>query len=232
MSWPGDGGFIRTFLQTYQNFSVKRVHEAEEVTAAQRDAWGLTNPAARLVLRNAQGDAVQSVDLGLDAHAVFISLANGAVGEVSLDEWNTLVPFPRSFLERLVFPFDERPKMQNLALGGHTFSFTQTDLKKPVEEFLTLAKTVEAEDIFPMPADTSATVLKSYGLDKPMGVFVVHVGEGSAAKPVTLSLGGRVPTDEGHLYLQRSDQPGVVYTVPASLGDAYAAALKATENGS
>jgi len=187
-----DSAFIVQYLQMFQNTSADRVIESPLENKLDAIGINLASPAASIILKNPESEIIYETSLYLSKSGVFIQMKDGALAQIELDQWPTLVPKFKAFRDRSVF--------LNTQCSAKISTLTALDIidNVPFDDF------------------------KKYGLDKPLRELKCsnETSDDSSSEPSVL-IGGRVPFDEKSLYVKRSDSD-TVYIVDNELLSALA----------
>lgn len=104
-----DNNNVGLYLDRISKQRVEKVIETADVTPNDRRTYNLEPASATLSVSNAEGALLQNMQFGLTKEKVFLTMADGAYGEVDLAQWADLVPELKYFRDRRV--------MRDVAMG-------------------------------------------------------------------------------------------------------------------
>jgi hypothetical protein len=219
-----DNNQVGLFLDSFTRLRADKITEPAAINEQNKSALGLAAPSATLVLKSEDGKVLQTIQMGLTAESLFLTMADGAVGSVELTKFSDLAPSLKFFRDRRVFTgvsFNDINLLKTKS--GQRYQKEGTawynsaaeapkDPKKPEKvavddarnfvddwEFSTAEDVLDAEE---------TTELAKFGLDKPLTQFTL--GSTDEKKPqIEVSVGSRVPNNEKAVYLKRADKPEV-----------------------
>lgn len=208
-----DETFVKSYIQMYQMLMAQQIYLPAEVQSMGPDKFNLKSQSARITFKDADGKTLQSFPLSLTREGIFTPLEDGSVAQMPLETWPDLVPEQIQFQNRTIMLDKNMDDVTSIRLTP-SFSLEKEDGKwssKDVVEFLSLWKTLKAENIIPSPTEDD---LKSYGLKNPLKTFSFVFKINSHQISVDIIIGSRVPNNERSMYIKRSDSP-FIYTVNA-----------------
>lgn len=223
-SIKADNNQVGLFLDSLVRLRADSITEASAITAANRGALGLSEPNATLFLKDASGKELQKIEYGLTTEALYLTMADGAVGSVELTKFSDLAPELKYFRDRRVLTevnFNDvnvlttlsGKKFQKEGINWYPLNVNaQKDEKKAekvadedVRRFVEDWEFMTAEDVF--DADET-TDLSKFGLDKPITQFKLSSTDENKPK-IEVFVGNRVPNNEKAVYVKRADKAEV-----------------------
>ena len=219
-----DNNQVGLYLDSFNRLRADKITEAAMINENNKVSFGLAQPNATLVLKGDDGKILQSIQMGLTNEALYLTMADGAIGSVDLTKFSELAPKLKFFRDRRVLAgvsFNDVNLLKTqsgISYQKEGSSWYQTgaevskDPKKTekvasddARRFVEDWEFTTAEDV--LDADETTNLAK-FGLDKPITRFVL--GSTDEKKPqLELTVGNRVSNDEKSVYVKRADKPEV-----------------------
>ena len=221
-----DANNVGLYLDKLSRLRADKITEKEALTPDILAGLTLNPPLFSVELKAADGKVLQKFDMGITKQAVFITMADGAVGSVDLNQWTDLAPELKYFRDRRVtrgIAMSEVARMttqlgksfQKEANSWYAAGATgaapepgktaEKVANKDAGQFFSDWEFMTADNVLDA---SEATKLSDFGLDKPLLSFTFEFAD-KAKAPVKVSVGNRVPKNEKFVYIKRSDSPEV-----------------------
>jgi len=227
---PADGNNVALLLDKYSRAKAEKVTEKSALNPSLLSSYSLNPSTQSVQLLDQDGKPVQSFELGLTKEAIYITMADGAVGSLPINVWTDFAPEVKGLRDRkvmkdVVFADINRIKTKS----GRTYQKEGNDWypvstpEKPLAEaskdaqenkladsdantFFIDWQYMLADDIIDPPESKK---LSTYGLDNPVSTFSFAFKEDAKKPAEEVIVGNRVPKDEKKIYVKRASQPEV-----------------------
>lgn len=223
-SIKADNNQVGLYLDSFARLRAESVTEAALINDANKEALGLSQPNAQLVLKDSAGQVLQTLQYGLTKEALYLTMSDGAVGSVELTKFTELAPELKYFRDRRVLAGVQFNDINVLTTpsgrsyqkeGVNWYPTTDTSdqsvkttgkvASDEVRRFVEDWEFMTAEDV--LDADET-TDLSKFGLEKPITHFVLS-STGENKPKIEVFAGSRVPNNEKAVYVRRADKAEV-----------------------
>ncbi len=143
-----DANNVGLFLDRWSRLRVEKVTEKAAVSDSNKESLGLAAPAATIEILGAEGKVLQKFELGMTTESMYVTMADGAVGNVDLGQFTDLVPDLKYFRDRRV--------MRDVSLGDVVKLRTSSGREYQKEGSNWYAVGEAAKTTAPAPAPSSA----------------------------------------------------------------------------
>lgn len=237
-AYLADNNNVGLFLDRWARLRVEKVTEKEALNSDNREGMGLGSPAAVVEVKGDGGKVLQSFQVGLTKEALFVTMADGAVGSVDLNQFTELVPELKFFRDRRVMRDVAMADVVKIRTasgkefrkeGANWYAVGADAATTPAAPGAASAGKTSSKDAYDVFSqweflvaddiiDNPTAIQTEYGLDNPIGRLTFAFKEGGP-KDVEVVVGNRVSKNEKLVYVKRVDKPEV-YAVETQWLDA------------
>lgn len=237
-AYLADSNNVGLFLDRWSRLRVETVTEKSALTDEKRIEMGLQDPAALVQVKGDGGATLQSFEVGLTKDGLFVTMADGAVGSVDMNQFADLVPDLKTFRDRRVMRDVTMADVTKIRTtsgkefhkeGANWYAVGADATATPAPAGAASAGKTSSKDAYDVFSqweflvaddiiDNPSERLAEYGLENPISRLSFLFPEGGAS-PVEIVVGNRVPKNEKLVYVKRVDKPEV-YAVETQWLDA------------
>lgn len=237
-SYAADSNAIGLYLDKLQRLRADAVIEKSDIAGEDGLAiLGLAKPSRVVQLKKAGGELIQQIAIGANQAKTNVTMADGAVAQLALDQLGELVTDIKTLRDLKVMNGAEFPKVTRVVTSkGKTFQKEgqkwypvvsdaaaaaspaprkEQESRSEVATLLSDLEFMRAKDIIDADAVQADA---QYGLDKPIESFTLEFAPDAAINKIQVRLGRRVVSDEKSIYLKR-DGSGAVFMVDTAWMD-------------
>lgn len=234
-SYAGDSNAIGLFIDRFERLRADSVLESSDLGASGLADLGLASPRVTIAFKKDDGSLIQSIAIGLNDKNVHLTMADGAIAKLALDQYAELAPELKNLRDLRVMTGLDFAKVQRLVTSkGRTFQRegqrwflvgpqpadtaaagdkASAGAGKDDQENRAEAATLVSDFEFMRANDIidpeSVQGLGEYGLEQPIEKLTLEfTGEASPQK-IEVKLGRRVASDEKKIYLKRDGSEAV-----------------------